>query len=117
MVTTLPPNSGGYISSSFIFNETAKTNMSKFFLMSSSARGNLADKHNQYMGYYSVTKKAGKAFRISPILLPTNGIDDSTGTEVNVFAATVSNIASAGRVVLVSHAQMCGSTIRLVMHE
>ena len=117
MVTALPPNSGGYISSSFAPNETAKANGLKIFLLSSKARAILANNHTQYMGYYGVTQKQGKAFKISPILLPIAGIDDAAGVELDVFAATVSNVASEGRVVLVSHTQMCGSTIRLVSQE
>ena len=117
MITTLPPNSGGYISSSFVPDEAAKANGSKIFLLSSKARSNLANSHTQYMGYYGGTQKARKRFKISPILLPISGMDDSMGTEVDVFAATVSNVASEGRVVLVPHAQFCGSTIRVVTQE
>ena len=117
MITTLPPNSGGYISSSFVPDEAAKANGSKIFLLSSKARSNLANSHTQYMGHYGGTQKAGKKFKISPILLPISGMDDSMGSEVDVFAATVSNVASEGRVVLVPHAQFCGSTIRVVTQE
>jgi hypothetical protein len=51
------------------------------------------------------------------MLLPIGGIDDSSGSEIETFAATLSNVASEGRVVLVQRSQMCGSTIRLVSHE
>ena len=117
MVTTLPPNSGGYITSSFPANATAKLNISKIFVQSSKARAMQMEKHSQYVGYYGTTQKPGKPFKITPILLPNLGIDDSNGTEIDVFAATLSNVASEGRAVLVPHAKMCGSTIRLVSHD
>ena len=117
MVTTLPPNSGGYITSSFPANATAKLNISKIFVQSSKARAMQMEKHSQYVGYYGTTQKPGKPFKITPILLPNLGIDDSNGTEIDVFAATLSNVASEGRAVLVPHAKMCGSTIRLVSRD
>ena len=117
MVTALPPNSGGYITSLFPANETAKRNIAKIFLLSSKARASQMEKHSQYTGYYATTQNPNKGFKITPILLPILGLDDTNGTEVEVFAATLSNVASEGRVVLIPHAQMCGSTIRLVSQD
>jgi len=117
MVTALPPNSGGYITHSFEPNKIAKANLFKLFTMSSKARSALCDKHSQYVGYYGTTQRTGKGFKITPMLLPIGGLDDSSGVEIETFAATLSNVASDGRVVLVQHAQMCGSTIRLVSQD
>ena len=47
MVTVLPPNSGGYITSSFLPNETAKRNVWKAFTLSTRARATLTNKHNR----------------------------------------------------------------------
>ena len=88
MVSALPPNSGGYITSSFPANETAKRNIAKIFLQSSKARASQMEKHSQYTGYYATTQKPNKGFKITPILLPILGLDDTNGTEVEVFAAT-----------------------------
>ena len=117
MVTMLPPNNGGYITSSFSPNETAKANIYKIFAQSSTVRASQVGKHNQYVGYYGVTQKTDKSFRITPMLLPLLGVDDSAGSEVNVFATTLSNSATDGRAVLVPYDDMIGSTIRLVSHE
>ena len=117
MVTALPPNSGGYITSSFPTNDSAKQNIAKIFTQSSKARASLIEKHSQYPGYYATTQKPNKGFRITPILLPILGLDDTGGPEVDIFAATLSNVASEGRAVLIPHAQLCGSTIRLVSQD
>ena len=114
MVTALQPNSGGYISASFPANETAKKNIIKMFTSSSKARAALASKHSQYVGAYGITNKPGKGIRITPILLPNIGIDDSGVTEVEVIVATLSNSASKGQAVIVQLEQFTGSTIRLV---
>lgn len=71
------------------------------------------------MGYYGTTNKPGKGIRITHILLPNIGIDDSeialTGeTEVEVIVATLSNSVSEGQAVIVDLEQFTGSTIRLV---
>jgi hypothetical protein len=47
MVTVLPPNSGGYITSSFPANDSAKQNIAKIFLQSSKARASQMEKHSQ----------------------------------------------------------------------
>ena len=70
MVTALPPNSGGYITTSFTQNDIGKTNAVKLFTMSSKARKALATKHTQYVGYYGTTSKPNKGTRITPIFLP-----------------------------------------------
>ena len=117
MVTALQPNSGGYISASFPANDLAKKNIIKIFTNSSKARAALASKHSQYVGSYGITNKPGKGIRITPILLPNIGIDDSGDTEVEVLVATLSNSASEGQAVIVQLEQFTGSTIRLVTHE
>ena len=117
MVTALPPNSRGYITSSFPTNEWAKANIARVFTQSSKARATQMEKHNQYPGYYATTQKPNKCFRITPILLPILGLDDTSGSEVDIFAATLSDLLSKGRAVLIPHAQMCGSTIRLVSQD
>ena len=117
MVTLLPPNNGGYITASFAPNTTAKENIHKIFTQSSKMRALQIGKHSQYVGYYGVTQRPDKSFRITPMLLPILGIDDSAGTEVNVFVTTLSNSAMDGRAVLVPYQDMTGSTIRLVTHE
>jgi len=75
------------------------------------------EKHSQYAGYYTTTQKPNKGFKITPILLLILGLDDTSRTEVDIFAATLSNMASKGRAVLIPHAQICGSTIRLVSQD
>ena len=55
MTSALPPTSGGYISSLFLTNQTAKANVGKVFLISSKAQGTLANKHTHFMGYYDNT--------------------------------------------------------------
>ena len=37
-------------------------------------------KHSQYVGAYGATKKPSKGIRVTPILLPTLGINDESGT-------------------------------------
>ena len=54
--TTLPPNSGGYIASSFPAKQSAKQNIAKMFLQSSKARASQMEKYNQYIGYYVTTQ-------------------------------------------------------------
>ena len=117
MVTALQPNSGGYISASFPTSETAKEKLINQFTISSKARAALATKHSQYCGYYGITQKPGKGIRITPILLPNLGIDDSSGSEVEVYVATLSNLASEGQAVIVDLLQLTDSTIRLVTHD
>ena len=118
MVTALSPNSGGYITSSFPANDSAKQNIAKIFLQSSKARVPQMEKHSQYGGYYATTQQPNKGFKITPILLLSIlGLADTSGTEINIFAATLSNVASKGRAVLILHTQMCGSTICLVNHD
>ena len=98
MVTVLPPNSEGYITSSFPANDSAKQNIAKIFLQSSKARVPQMEKHSQYGGYYATTQQPNKGFKITPILLSILGLEDTSGTEINIFAATLSNVASEGRV-------------------
>jgi hypothetical protein len=47
MVTVLPPNSGGYITSSFPAKDSAKQNITKLFLQSSKACAPQMEKHSQ----------------------------------------------------------------------
>ena len=94
MVTALQPNSGGYITASFTPNATAKENIIKSFTLSTQMRKATLGKHHQFVGAYGATQKPGKGIRITPILLPILGIDDSGGTEVEVFVATLSNVAN-----------------------
>ena len=117
MVTALPPNSGGYITASFTPNATAKGNIIKSFTLSTQMRKVTLGKHFQYVGAYGATKKPGKGIRVTPILLPTLGIDDSGGPEKEVFVATLSNVANEGQAVIVPLDQMTGSTIRLVTSD
>ena len=117
MVTALPPNSRGYITSSFPVNDSAKRNIAKNCLQSNKAHASQMEKHSQYIGYYTTTQRPNTGFKLTPILLPILGMDDTNGTEVKVFAATLSNIASEGHALLIPHAQMCGSTMHLVLHD
>ena len=118
MVTALPPNSGGYITTSFTQNDIGKTNAVKLFTMSSKARKALATKHTQYVGYYGTTSKPNKGTRITPILLPILGIDeDASGAEQDAIVATLSNVASEPQIVIVNPEHMMGSTFRMVTME
>ena len=56
------------------------------------------EKYSQYAGYYATTQKPNKDFKITPIPLPILGLDDTSGTEIDTFEATLSNVASEGRV-------------------
>ena len=52
MVTTLPPKSGGYTTSLFPANATAKQNIAKIFMQSSKVHASTQmEKHSQYVGY------------------------------------------------------------------
>jgi hypothetical protein len=116
MMTALPPNSGGFITTSFTANDGAKSAFSKHFLLSSRARGGLTTKHLQNCGQY-VTIKKGTEVRTMPFLLPVSGIDDSSGTEVDVYVGSISNLAGQAKIVLATTEQINGSTVRLVTKE
>ena len=55
MVTALQPNSGGYITASFMPNATAKGNIIKSFTLSTQMRKATLGKHSQYVGAYRAT--------------------------------------------------------------
>ena len=116
MMTALPPNSGGFITTSFTANDGAKSAFGKHFLLSSRARGGLTTKHLQNCGQY-VTIKKGTGVRTVPFLLPVSGIDDSSGAEVDVYAGSISNLAGQAKIVLTTTEQINGSTVRLVTKE
>ena len=117
MVTAAPATGGGMITTSFTTSELAAKSIPKHYGASSKIRNATAIKHSLFPGYYSISM-GKKGERMRPILLLTSGVtiqaDDS---ELDIFVATTSNVASIGQLVIVPATEVTGSTIRLVTSE
>ena len=80
MATILPPNSGGYITSSYPTQENAQISLS------AKARKLLANRLNQCPGYYMV-RPTSKGLVLTYILLPCPTTFEVGGTDIDAFVS------------------------------
>ena len=113
MATILPPNSGGYITSSYPTRENAQIFLSKYLTLSSKARKLLANRINQCPGYYMV-RQTSKGLVLTYILLPCPTTFEVGGKDIDAFVSTMSNTVDLAKVIIVPVVTLTGSCIRLV---
>ena len=116
MATILPPNSGGYITSSYPTQDNAQIFLSKFLTLSAKARKLLANRLNQCPGYYMV-RPTSKGLVLTYILLPCPTTFEVGGKDIDAFVSTMSNTVDLAKVIIVPVVTLTGSCIRMVTQE
>lgn len=115
MVTTAPPNGGGFITASFPVNGRAEKYTVRHLTAASTARASTCSKHILYPGFYATYSKPTAANPdqrgIRPILLPTSFVASSSEDS---YLFTVSNLTTEAKLFTAPASEINGSTIRLV---
>ena len=112
LFTETPSHGGNYITVSFAdIGDEANKKHDTSHVAKPARRVKGLHLHARTTGY-TVLSKATK--HVTSLFLPTPGIDDRSGTDVDICAATTSNLDIHGQAVLVRTAELTGSTLRLV---